>query len=86
MDLNELKEQINYYTGKKIEVTENDLKKVDKFIQITINQYNNYNINHLIDIMRHEMYKYYNYNYNDSYRKLCEDLLKIEETCQKGQK
>jgi len=64
MNKEQLKEQIYHYTGKKIEVTDDDVYKVEKFINKTEEIFAKNHIDKLIDNMRHELYLYYQFNYN----------------------
>jgi hypothetical protein len=64
MNIEQLKEQIFHYTGKKVEVYDNDIKKVEKFIKQTEDLNRDKSIDELIDIIRHDLYLYYQYNYN----------------------
>jgi hypothetical protein len=64
MNIEQLKEQIYYYTGKKVEVNEDDVRKADKFIENAKIFHKERTLDELIDIIRHDLYLYYQYTYN----------------------
>ena len=64
MNKEQLEEQIYHYTGKKIEVNDDDIKNADIFIKNAEEYHKEKYIDEMIDAIRHDLYLYYQYTYN----------------------